>query len=877
LIVPALVLAQTTTTVSGTVYDPRTTASSLPLPHILVYVTTTAPDPLTPGVQCLTTANIPSSAISSAVSGDDGTFTLTDVPVSTSYYLVIQAGKWRRIFANTWVDTTPLTGLALHMPSNHNQGDIPLIAISTGSVDGFECVFRDMGMADTEFTDDNGTVNPGGRIHIYKGMSSAGAIINTSTPSESVLVSNATLLDTYDVIMFPCQGGPAGKTSTQMTNVVNYANVGGRVFATHYSYDWLNPASPYFSGFTSVSNGVTTGVAKWDIQTSPAPDPGTATIKTDFTDGATLSQWLYNGGLSYKNVPGQIQVSTLRHDTDSVIAPTQSWLTLNSNSTAPGAIMQFTFNTPVGQPAANQCGRVLFTEYHVMNLSTSGLIYPKECPTTGTMSTQEAMLEYALFDLSAFVQPVVVPTLDLTFVPSPMVVNQGDAADQVTITATNTSSSVAIDPSAVLTVVLPAGMTPTALTDTSTTGGWVCTLATLTCARSSSIPSSTADAVVLTVSIPAYPAGGLASYSGQITASVTSPTFSSNVVATDSVIFQQTPVITWPTPTSIIYGTALSGTQLNATAAVGGVSVAGTFAYTPAAGAVLPVGTDPLAALFTPTDTVHYTTAPATNSLTVLTATPIVTLGSSATDIFLSNPVTFTASVSSLGLMPTGTVIFYDGLTQLGTGTLNSSGVTTFTTSTLATGNHSIVASYTGDTTYNFAASLPLPQLIEDFTLTLGGSGSATIGLGQSTTFPVTVSPVVGTILPGAITFTATGLPPETWLTYSPSSLAAGSGSIVDYVQVTMSASFAQAPAAPSGAGRVLPLTLGLLLLPFSRRIRRMARRWQGLVVVALVALVLAAGLSACSFTLTPNGSTVTMTATSGNLSHTTTFKVTVQ
>ncbi len=52
-----------------------------------------------------------------------------------------------------------------------------------------------------------------------------------------------------------------------------------------------------------------------------------------------------------------------------------------------------------------------------------------------------------------------------------------------------------------------------------------------------------------------------------------------------------TPTITWPTPTAITYGTALSGTQLDATASaeVNGsmVSVLGSFTYTPAAGTVL--------------------------------------------------------------------------------------------------------------------------------------------------------------------------------------------------------------------------------------------------------------------------------------------------
>jgi hypothetical protein len=56
-----------------------------------------------------------------------------------------------------------------------------------------------------------------------------------------------------------------------------------------------------------------------------------------------------------------------------------------------------------------------------------------------------------------------------------------------------------------------------------------------------------------------------------------------------------------------------------------------------------------------------------------------------------------------------------------------------------------------------------------------------------------------------------------------------------------------------------------------------MARRWQGLVAITLLSISLAASLTACGLTLTPQSSTVTLKATSGNLSHTTTFKVTVE
>ena len=82
-----------------------------------------------------------------------------------------------------------------------------------------------------------------------------------------------------------------------------------------------------------------------------------------------------------------------------------------------------------------------------------------------------------------------------------------------------------------------------------------------------------------------------------------------------------TPTISWSAPAAISYGTALSSTQLNATA-----SVAGTFTYTPAAGTVLKPGTQSLSAVFTPTNKT-YSAATATVQITVNQATPVITWG----------------------------------------------------------------------------------------------------------------------------------------------------------------------------------------------------------------------------------------------------------
>ena len=84
-----------------------------------------------------------------------------------------------------------------------------------------------------------------------------------------------------------------------------------------------------------------------------------------------------------------------------------------------------------------------------------------------------------------------------------------------------------------------------------------------------------------------------------------------------NVMAKKDPIITWANPSDIISGTALSATQLNATA-----DVAGTFVYTPAIGTVLNVGANQnLKVDFTPTDAVNYNTATKTVQINVLAET----------------------------------------------------------------------------------------------------------------------------------------------------------------------------------------------------------------------------------------------------------------
>jgi sugar lactone lactonase YvrE len=78
------------------------------------------------------------------------------------------------------------------------------------------------------------------------------------------------------------------------------------------------------------------------------------------------------------------------------------------------------------------------------------------------------------------------------------------------------------------------------------------------------------------------------------------------------------PVVSWPAPAAVIFGSALSSDQLDATA-----SVPGTFTYTPAVGTVLPIGANQtLSVTFTPTDSISYKPVTASTTITVNPVTP---------------------------------------------------------------------------------------------------------------------------------------------------------------------------------------------------------------------------------------------------------------
>src|SRR2546421_9151161 len=134
------------------------------------------------------------------------------------------------------------------------------------------------------------------------------------------------------------------------------------------------------------------------------------------------------------------------------------------------------------------------------------------------------------------------------------------------------------------------------------------------------------DATASAAGTLAYtPALGTVLDAGTHALSVTfTPTDSANysgATATSTItVLKAASTITWPAPADITYGTALSATQLNATA-----SAPGTLAYTPALGTVLDAGTHALSVTFTPTNAANYASATATVTIAVSKASSTIT------------------------------------------------------------------------------------------------------------------------------------------------------------------------------------------------------------------------------------------------------------
>jgi hypothetical protein len=384
------------TTLSGRVTDP---SGQRPVYNVIVYIPNSPPLPFTRGPTCdqcgvLATGD----PVTSTLTASDGTFTLKHVPAGTNIPIVVQIGKWRHQDVVSTVDactSNVVPASRTKLPSKHGPvDDIPWMAIATGGCDPFECLLLDIGVDPSEMTDATGA----GHIQLFQGA--GGSSISAATPSAQALWADAGRLSSYDMVVNACECAehPEEKPQTSLDAMYTYANGGGRLFTTHYQYYWMDPTLVTPTA-TSPWRNTNTFIADTDM-----PTPVLGVVNQAFPKGAAFAAWLYGVGAS--STLGVLEINDARNNAIGAPPPSTAWISTTNESTSGPALVHSTFNTPVGVPDDMQCGKVLYSDFHVVDSAESlnpGATWPAECQSVSITPQQEA-LEFMLFDLSSCIQ-----------------------------------------------------------------------------------------------------------------------------------------------------------------------------------------------------------------------------------------------------------------------------------------------------------------------------------------------------------------------------------------------------------------------------------------------------------------------------------------
>jgi hypothetical protein len=274
-----------------------------------------------------------------------------------------------------------------------------------------------------------------------------------------------------------------------------------------------------------------------------------------------------------------------------------------------------------------------------------------------------------------------------------------------------------------------------------------------------------------------------------------------------------------------------------------------------------------------------------------------ITLGQSSAMQLSTTGVTFTANVSGPTPTPTGTVTFFDGETVLGTALLNTSGTATvslsisgnaaFFTNKLTAGSHQITAVYSGDASFLASSSLPMANIVADFTNVAKGVVTQNMFPGGATSYTFLMAPVGSSTFLSDTTISIAGLPVGTTYAFSPAVIPAGSGPITVTLNLTTSKALSaenHGPTIPGGSGRrSLPIALGLLGLVGFGAVRRRSKqmpRLMMLILLSIASLLPIAAMTGCAggyFALSPTTYNIQVTGTEGPIQHTATTTLIVQ
>jgi hypothetical protein len=301
--------------------------------------------------------------------------------------------------------------------------------------------------------------------------------------------------------------------------------------------------------------------------------------------------------------------------------------------------------------------------------------------------------------------------------------------------------------------------------------------------------------------------------------------------------------------------------------------------YTTAATPASPIGQYPIGASISGASAGNYIATIHTGTLDISPVPTITTVATSGSPATAAASVTFTATVTSVAAVPTGTVNFSDSGNLLGTGTLNSSGIATFSTTTLTSGSHTITATFQAN--MNFAtSSATLTQVINtpvgSFTISATPPTQLIRGAG-ATTYQVVLTSVGA--FAGQINLSCSGLPADATCNFSSNpTLTAGSTATVNMTINTTAADarlrnpaipyFNATDLAPIIVAAIFPLELTGLGIFFAGLCRRKKPGTQKIRLLTTILLFFGTlGLAGCCFT---NFQTYTVNITGTSVSFTT-------
>ena len=152
-------------------------------------------------------------------------------------------------------------------------------------------------------------------------------------------------------------------------------------------------------------------------------------------------------------------------------------------------------------------------------------------------------------------------------------------------------------------------------------------------------------------------------------------------------------------------------------------------------------------------DTNYNASNSASSAVTIFTASTTTSLGFTGTSVPFGSAVTMLATINGSNSTTAGTVTFSEGGTVLATVAV-ANGTAAYTTSALAIGQHSIIASYSGDGNYTPSASNPTTlTIVQAASNTTIAASSTNPVYGTNDTFTATISTTSSGTPTGTVTF----------------------------------------------------------------------------------------------------------------------------